>query len=47
MNMLDWARKEVEIACRKENPREPEGDEEGKWIEISKEEYDERKSRKL
>lgn len=27
--------------------REPEGDEEGKWIEISKEEYDERKSRKL
>lgn len=27
--------------------REPEGDEEKKWIEISKEEYDERKSRKL
>lgn len=27
--------------------REPEGDEEGKWIEISKEEYEERKSRKL
>mgnify|MGYP004510559919 FL=1 len=27
--------------------REPEGDEERKWIEISKEEYEERKSRKL
>ena len=27
--------------------REPEGNEDGKWTEISKEEYDERKSRKL
>lgn len=27
--------------------REPEGDEERKWIEISREEYEERKSRKL
>lgn len=27
--------------------REPEGDEEGRWIEISKEEYEERKTRKI
>lgn len=44
MNMLDWARREVEI---NRFFREPEGDEEGNWIEISKEEYEERKSRKL
>lgn len=25
MNMLDWARKEVEIACRKENPDKKRG----------------------
>lgn len=26
MNMLDWARQEVEIACRKENPNKKEGE---------------------
>ena len=25
MNMLDWARQEVEIACRKENPDKKRG----------------------
>lgn len=25
MSMLDWARQEVEIACRKENPDKKEG----------------------
>lgn len=44
MSMLDWARKEVEI---NRFFREPKGDEKGVWTEIFKEEYDERKSRKL
>lgn len=38
-DMLDWAKREVEIACKKENPNRKEG-----WIEISVEEYEKRRA---
>ena len=47
MSLVEWAKREVEIACKRENPERKEGDEPGCWTEISKEEYEERKAKKI